>query len=124
MLACPLQRGPQQLEITVAVDAAELLLGLGPSLLRTFKSTNPIESGALLEGSRVRGRKREVLAAALHHATAVTTWHSLVVQQGLTDAEAVGLLAGMVLSAAAGRVPSLSVDADQPPAQEVRASAP
>jgi len=56
--------------------------------------------GALLEGWAARGRKREVLSAAIVHATAITTWQSLVERQGLTEAEAVALLHAMVLAAA------------------------
>lgn len=57
----------------------------------------------LLEGWRVRGRRREVLAAALVHATAITTWESLVHRQGLSDAEAVRLLEAMVSGAQRAR---------------------
>lgn len=78
--------------------------------------------GVLLEGWRVRGRNRKVLAAALHHVTAVTTWHSLVVQQDLTEPEAVGLLSAMVLAAAAGHVQPLPGDSNRRPALEVRAN--
>ena len=56
--------------------------------------------GVLLEPWKVRGRKRQVLAAALVHATAVTTWQSLVVQQHVTSSEAVELLVALVLAAA------------------------
>lgn len=63
----------------------------------------------LIEGWNVRGRRREVLAAALRHATAVTTWHSLVAQQGLRDEEAVHLLIAMVLSTARRRSPSIDL---------------
>jgi hypothetical protein len=55
----------------------------------------------LLKGWGPRGRRRQVLVAALHHATAVTTWQSLVQQQGLDDAEAVELLVALVMAAAA-----------------------
>jgi hypothetical protein len=54
--------------------------------------------GVLLEGWNVRGRRRHLLAAALGHATAVTTWQSLVEQQGLSDDEAVDLLVAMTLA--------------------------
>jgi len=60
----------------------------------------------LLVGWQVRGRRRAVLAASLRHATAVTTWHSLVEQQGLRDEEAVELLIGMVHSAVIGSPPT------------------
>jgi len=49
----------------------------------------------------VRGRRREVLLAALRLATAVCTWESLVQLGNLADEDAVELLVGMVLSAAA-----------------------
>lgn len=57
-------------------------------------------NGVLLEGWGLRGRRRDVLRAAIAHATSVTTWQSLVEQQGLTDQEAVGVLTGMVLASA------------------------
>jgi hypothetical protein len=57
-------------------------------------------TGVLLEGWGVRGRRRDVLRAAIAHATSVTTWQSLVAQQGLTEQEAVGILVGMVHAAA------------------------
>jgi hypothetical protein len=57
-------------------------------------------SGVLLEGWRARGRRRQILGAALNHATAVGTWQSLVQQQGLTEEEAVELLVAMVIAAA------------------------
>jgi len=53
--------------------------------------------GVLLEPWKARGRMRQVLAAALVHATAVTTWQSLVAE---TDEEAVRVLTAMVLAAA------------------------
>lgn len=55
---------------------------------------------ALLEGWAVQGRRRAVLTTALAHATAVTTWQSLVQLQDLADTEAVELLEAMVLAAA------------------------
>lgn len=74
-------------------------------LLRPELNVSPSRSdvmrampGVLLEGWKVRGRRREVLAAALRHATAVTTWDSLVAQQGLRVEEAVILLIAMVSS--------------------------
>jgi AcrR family transcriptional regulator len=100
-------------------DAARLRpeLNVSPSRAEVLMAM----PGALLKGWRLRGRRRAVLVAAIHHATAVTTWHSLVVQQGLTEAEAVGLLVAMVFAAtrpqpsglsagpvAATRMPSVS----------------
>jgi AcrR family transcriptional regulator len=79
-------------------------LYVSPSRVEILKAI----PGILLQGWRVRGRNREVLAAALHHVTAVTTWHSLVVQQSLTETEAVNLLTAMVRSAAVGKLGSVA----------------
>ena len=57
-------------------------------------------TAVLLEGWGVRGRRREVLQAVIAHATSVDTWHSLIEQQGLTDQEAIRVLATMVGDAA------------------------
>jgi AcrR family transcriptional regulator len=58
--------------------------------------------GVLLEPWKARGRRRQVLAAALVHATAVTTWQSLVMQQHLSSSEAEDLLIALVRGAAQG----------------------
>jgi AcrR family transcriptional regulator len=50
----------------------------------------------LMRGRRLRGRRRARVEAAIHHALALSTWQSLVREQGLTSAEAVELMAGMV----------------------------
>lgn len=76
--------------------------------------------GVLLQGWRVRGRNREVLAAALHHVTAVATWHSLVVLQGLTETEAINLLAAMVRGAAVGKLRTVPGHSDRQAAREAR----
>jgi AcrR family transcriptional regulator len=60
----------------------------------------------LLEPWKARGRIRQVLAAALVHATAVTTWQSLVGQQGLTDEEAIRMLTALVLAASTKTSPA------------------
>jgi AcrR family transcriptional regulator len=56
---------------------------------------------ALLRGRRERGRARRRAAAAIMHALAFETWHSLVRQGGLDDSEAVMLMVPTV--EAAGR---------------------
>jgi len=63
-------------------------------------------NAALMEGWRVRGRRRDVLRAAIAHATSISTWHSLVEQQGLSDEEAISLLNGMVNAATSDVVPA------------------
>lgn len=56
-------------------------------------------NSVLMEGWPVRGRRRDVLRAAIAHATSITTWQSLVEQQGLSDEEAIIVLTGMVIAA-------------------------
>lgn len=51
---------------------------------------------ALARGWSSRGRRRQRLLAALAHSLDLSTWESLVRRQGLSDADAVELLAGMV----------------------------
>jgi hypothetical protein len=48
------------------------------------------------------GRRRRTLRAAVAHATAFSTWHSLCRVQGLSDRSAVDLLVGMVAAAERG----------------------
>jgi len=60
------------------------------------------EIRAVLMGGRAeRGRPRTRVSAAIGHAIAFPTWHSLVREQGLRDAEAVALLAAMIDAAGA-----------------------
>ena len=72
----------------------------------------PVEAGrayleevrrTLLRDRPERGRARRRTSAAIGHAIAFFTWRSLVREQGLTNAEAVELMAGMVERAAAPR---------------------
>jgi len=91
-------------------DAGEGLIVImrDAPLLRAELRPNPSRvdllramTNVLLEGWGVRSRRRDVLQAAIAHATSVTSWQSLVVQQKLTDQEAIRVLTGMVLAAAA-----------------------
>jgi len=50
----------------------------------------------LMCGRRQRGSKRRRTHAAIGHALAFATWRSLVQEQGLSSAEAVELMAGLV----------------------------
>jgi AcrR family transcriptional regulator len=52
----------------------------------------------LATGWEVRGRRRTLLLAAIGHALELETWCSLAQRQGLSDAEAVELMVGMVCS--------------------------
>jgi len=56
---------------------------------------------ALMRGRLVRGRRRGRVAAAVGHAIGFGAWRSLVREQGLDSAEAVELMAAMVLAAGA-----------------------
>jgi hypothetical protein len=53
----------------------------------------------LLAGRRERGRRRSCASAAIGHAISFATWRSLVREQGLDDAEAIGLMTAMVEAA-------------------------
>jgi AcrR family transcriptional regulator len=57
----------------------------------------------LLRGRPERGKGRRRASAAIGHALAFNTWRSLIREHGLTNAEAVELMAGMVERAASGR---------------------
>lgn len=62
------------------------------------------EAGRLLmRGRPERGRARQRKAAAIGHALAFSTWRSLVREQGLSNAEAVDLMAELVDGAPSGR---------------------
>jgi AcrR family transcriptional regulator len=55
---------------------------------------------AAVQALLLEGRpRRKLLAAALAHATGFPTWHSLVREQGLRQADAVALMAALVASA-------------------------
>jgi AcrR family transcriptional regulator len=50
----------------------------------------------LMRGRGLRGKRRARVEAAIGHALALSTWQSLVREQGLTNEDAVELMAGMV----------------------------
>ena len=88
--------------VILARDAPLLRPGLLPKPGRAelIRAMN----GVLMEGWPVRGRGRDVLRAAIAHATSISTWQSLVEQQGLSDEEAISVLMGMVHAAISGNV--------------------
>ncbi len=57
----------------------------------------------LAAGWKVRGRRRELLLAAIGHALDFGTWRSLVRQQGLHDEQAIDLMVCAVRCASRGR---------------------
>ncbi len=61
---------------------------------------------ALMSGRRARGRVRQPLVAAIGHALAFPTWHSLVREQGLDDAQAAELMCRLVAATSDRRPPS------------------
>ena len=50
----------------------------------------------LIAGRKLRGRSATRARAAIGHATAFTTWRSLVRQQGCTNTEAVALMCALL----------------------------
>ena len=56
-------------------------------------------AGILAAGRPARGRRREVLIVALHHALAFPTWHSFTTN-GITRSEAAELITALVEAAA------------------------
>ena len=52
----------------------------------------------LIAGRRARGRRRQLLAGALRHALAFSTWHSLS-SNGIARADAVKLVTALVEAA-------------------------
>jgi hypothetical protein len=52
---------------------------------------------ALVAGSKLRGAARKRLRAAAGHSVSFDTWRSLVVDQGLDNEQAVGLMAGLIV---------------------------
>ena len=54
----------------------------------------------LMRGRPERGARRRLVGAAVSHAMAFHTWHSLVVEQGVPEPDAVELMAALVAAAA------------------------
>jgi AcrR family transcriptional regulator len=89
-------RGQQMLE-NVFRDAPQVA-ALTPAVERRQRQLKAMHA-ALMSGRQERGRQRVLVAAAVGHAIGFGTWHSLVCEQGLDRAEAVDLMASMVLAA-------------------------
>lgn len=80
----------------------ELVAEIRPAIA-PFQSYLAETARILAVGRPVRGRRRRVLDAALHHAIDFQTWRSLTTNDLITRAEAVELAAALVSSAAARR---------------------
>ncbi len=83
----------------------ELVAAIQPALA-PFERYLDEAAGILAAGRPGRGRRRELLTAALRHAIDFRTWHSLTAGGRLTRAEAVRLMTALVEAAAAPRAGS------------------
>lgn len=90
-------RGEAMLELTTR-DATLVPAMRGPVELRSAWLAAAGE--AIVRGRRERGARRRRVEAAVGHAISFATWRSLVREQGLSDADAVELMHGLVTLAA------------------------
>jgi AcrR family transcriptional regulator len=73
-----------------------------PSVKRTFRGFRDylgVAADTLIDGRRARGRARQQVRAAIGHALAFGTWHSLVREQGLDDSQATELMCRLAAAA-------------------------
>jgi len=85
-------------DLVVAFAGAEQTPFMAPALARRAEQYATI-AGVLARGRGARGRRRARLMAALEHAIHLDTWSSLCAKGGLTEAEAVAVLVGLVETA-------------------------
>jgi AcrR family transcriptional regulator len=78
----------------------EPLLPVVQRLLSDFYGYLDAVQGILLANRGVRGRRARAVSAAIGHALAFPTWHSLTQEQGLADGEAAQLMCALVDAAA------------------------
>ncbi len=78
---------------------AELVEALGPTLVPVQAFLGEVVE-VLTAGWPTRGRRRHVLAAALHHAIDFHTWHSLAAGNRIDRTDAVELVTALVAAAA------------------------
>jgi AcrR family transcriptional regulator len=81
--------------LTNTLRDAPLVPSMGPAA-EGFAAHFRALQEALLRGRPERGRRRARVAAAIGHALGFQTWRSLVREQGLEAAEAVGLMQATV----------------------------
>jgi AcrR family transcriptional regulator len=89
-------RRNEQLTANVLRDLDVLPDVPGRSMANTYEPMRV----ALAAGWNAAPRRRRLLRAAIHHALDFHAWRSLVRPSGLTDDEAVGLMAALVAAAA------------------------
>jgi AcrR family transcriptional regulator len=94
------ESGEEMLERTTRdatlVPAMQAAVGLRRAWLAEAAAT-------IVRGRPERGARRRRVEAAVGHAISFTTWRSLVREQGLSDAEAVDLMCGLITPAAGTR---------------------
>jgi AcrR family transcriptional regulator len=90
-------RGEYMLEKTTR-DLA-LVPALQPSM-QAFTGWLDAATTAIVQGRPERGTRRRRVRAAVGHALTFETWRSLIREQGLTQAEAIELMAGLTAAAA------------------------
>lgn len=78
-----------------ATRDAELVPAMRPAIERRLAYLDAARA-VLMRGRRARGARRERIAAAIGHALSFATWRSLVGEQGLSQEDAIEVMAGAV----------------------------
>jgi AcrR family transcriptional regulator len=91
-------RDTQSMRSNVLRD--EAVLPIIRRLLGRYRAYLEAATEDLMRDRRLRGRAAARARAAVGHALAFATWQSLAVDQGLSDAEAAGLMCGLVAGVA------------------------
>jgi len=94
-------RSTEQMLETTSRDAP--LVAAMEKPVAAFRGYMSAAADAIVRGRPERGAPRRRVRAAVGHAVSFPTWQSLVRQQGVTDAEAVALMAALVECAGSAR---------------------
>jgi AcrR family transcriptional regulator len=92
-----------QMFVNVRRDASLVPAMAGP--VAAGRAATQAMIDALMRGRRERGRRRKRVLAAVTHAVTFWTWYSLTQEGGLSDPEAVDLMAATVAAAATDAPP-------------------